>query len=251
MSKRRSCSVCAVRHRALCGATAKEELPRINRVASQRRYDAGQFIIGAGQPQDWFATVLSGVVKLTKTMSDGRQQIVGLLCASDFLGRPFGSASPYGAEAATAVELCCVERHYFEDLLLNSPDMKQLILERTLNEVDAAREWMLVLGRKTAEEKVASLILLMTKRACLENASGFRPLHYDLPLSRTEMAEYLGLRIETVSRQIRRLRTAGVIETDNGRAITILDIGRLGQMAGRESPEGAEGGTASGKTARV
>lgn len=238
MSMRRSCAICAVRARALCSKLPKEQLSRLNRIAYQRRYNGGQFIMGAGQRQDWFATVLSGVVKLTKTMADGRHQIVGLLFASDLLGRPFGSGSPYTAEAATAVELCCLDRHYFEDQMLKSVEMKQLFLERTLNEMDAAREWMLLLGRKTAEEKVASLILLMAKRMRSEAADEpgpSRAVHYDLPLSRTEMAEYLGLRIETVSRQIRRLRAAGVIEAENGRAIAVLDIGELGRMAGKES----------------
>lgn len=215
----------------------KEQLTRLNRIAYQRRYNTGQFIMGAGQQQDWFATVLSGVVKLTKIMADGRHQIVGLLFASDFLGRPFGSTSPYGAEAATSVELCCLERQYFEDLMLNCAEMKQLFLERTLNEMDAAREWMLVLGRKTAEEKVASLILLMAKR--IPSAAPGEPLRsrtarYDLPLSRTEMAEYLGLRIETVSRQLKRLRAAGVLDTANGRSIVVHDIDGLARIAGKE-----------------
>lgn len=237
MSTRRSCAVCAVRASALCCKLPKEQLSRLNRIAYQRRYNAGQFIAGAGQQQDWFATVLSGVVKLAKTTADGRHQIVGLLFASDLLGRPFGSASPYTAEAATAVELCCLDRHYFEDLLLKSVEMKQLFLERTLNEVDAAREWMLLLGRKTAEEKVASLLLLMAQRMRAQTEAEparSQALCYELPLSRTEMAEYLSLRIETVSRQIRHLRTAGVIETVNGRAVIVHDIAKLGRMAGRE-----------------
>jgi CRP/FNR family transcriptional regulator len=238
MSTRRSCAVCAVRDSAICCTLPKEQLSRLNRNSYQRQYAAGQFIAGAGQRQDWFATVVSGVVKLTKTMPDGRQQIVGLLFASDFLGRPFGSGSTYGAEAATTVELCCLERQYFEDLMMNNPDMKQLFLERTLNEVDAAREWMLLLGRKTAEEKVASLILLMARR--MRSAGAGQPAQakaapFDLPLSRTEMAEFIGLRIETVSRQVKRLRAAGMIDTDNGRAITIHDIDALERLAGNEA----------------
>jgi len=237
MSLQRSCAVCAVRASALCCTLPKEQLSRLNRITYQRRYDAGQFIMGTGQQQDWVATVLSGVVKLTKTMADGRQQIVGLLFAADFLGRPFASGSPYEAEAATAVELCCLERQSFEDLMLHHPDMRQLFLERTLNEVDAAREWMLLLGRKTAEEKVASLLLLMAQRVRSATADGSAPspgLHCELPLSRTEMAEYLGLRVETVSRQIGRLRDAGVIDTENGRAIIVRDIGRLARTAAKE-----------------
>jgi len=237
MSKRLSCAICGVRDRALCGALAPEQLPRLNRRACQRHYQAGQFIAAAGQRQDWLATVLSGVVKLTRTMCDGRQQIVGLLFPSDLLGRPFSDASPFGAEAATPVELCCLERPYFEELLHQESGMKHRLLERTLNEVDAAREWMLVLGRKTAEEKVASLILLMAQRLGSRNngAATERPVsRFDLPLSRTEIAEYLGLRIETISRQLGRLRVAGVIDTEGGRRLAVRDMGKLEQLAGKE-----------------
>ena len=178
------------------------------------------------------------MVKLTRTMCDGRQQIVGLLFPSDLLGRPFSDASPFGAEAATPVELCCLERPYFEELLHASIRNEARLLERTLNEVDAAREWMLVLGRKTAEEKVASLILLMARAAAAHATTVQRPSEpvsrFDLPLSRTEIAEYLGLRIETISRQLGRLRVAGVIDTEGGRRLAVRDMGKLEQLAGKE-----------------
>lgn len=236
MSKRLSCAICGVRERALCGALPREQLPRLNRRACQRHYQAGQFIAAAGQRQDWVATVLSGVVKLTRTMCDGRQQIVGLLFPSDLLGRPFSDANPFGAEAATPVELCCLERPHFEELLQQTPDMKHRLLERTLGEVDAAREWMLVLGRKTAEEKVASLVLLMAQRLGASNAAAPEPrmARFELPLSRTEFAEYLGLRIETISRQLGRLRAIGAIDTEGGRTLTVRDMAKLEQLAGKE-----------------
>jgi CRP/FNR family transcriptional regulator len=236
MSKRLSCAICGVRERALCGALPHEQLPRLNRRACQRHYQAGQFIAAAGQRQDWVGTVLSGVVKLTRTMCDGRQQIVGLLFPSDLLGRPFSDASPFGAEAATPVELCCLERPYFEELLQQAPDMKHRLLERTLGEVDAAREWMLVLGRKTAEEKVASLVLLMAQRLDGRDTAALEPRmsRFDLPLSRTEFAEYLGLRIETISRQLGRLRAIGAIDTEGGRTLTVRDMAKLEQLAGKE-----------------
>ena len=223
-------AACAVNSRAFCGTLAMERRPR----PVKRLYTPGQIIVSAGQQEDWFATILSGVVTLTKTMADGREQIVGLLLASDFLGRPFASANSCGAQAATTVELCCFDRQYFEDLMRSCLETRQLLLERTLTELDAAREWMLLLGCKTAEERVASLVLFMAKRMRSQTTDGssrLRTLHFDLPLSRTQMAEYLGLRIETVCRQIKRLRAAGIIETNNGRAITVHDMGKLERMA--------------------
>ena len=174
-------------------------------------------------------------------MPDGRQQIVELLFPSDFLGRPFRAGGGYAAEAATAVELCCFGRQHFEGLMHEWPNLKQLFLERTLDEVDAAREWMLLLGRKSAEEKVAALILLVLRRmrapGC-DAAAPSRTARFDLPLSRTEMADFLGLRIETVSRQLAHLRDAGVIETAQGRTIVVRDVAALERMTetDRSSP---------------
>jgi CRP/FNR family transcriptional regulator len=108
--------------------------------------------------------------------------------------------------------------------------MKQLFLERTLDAVDAARDWMLLLGCKTAEERVATLILLIARhtartapRACAEE----QPMRFDLPLSRMEMAEFLGLRTETISRQLRRLNAAGLIDMPGPRSIAVRDFGAL------------------------
>jgi CRP/FNR family transcriptional regulator len=233
MRTRNPCADCVIRSNALCRALSVEQLARLNRGAWRRHYEPGRLIAGGEQTLDWFANVVSGVVKLTKTLSDGRQQIVGLLFASDFLGRPFAARSAYAAEAATHVELCCFPRRSFEQLVEGEPGMKQLLLERTLDEVDAAREWMFVLGRRTAAEKVATLIRLIAQRmrvAPCEACPTPQPLHFDLPLSRTEMADYLGLRIETVSRQLKRLRSAGVIEATAGRAITVRDLAALDRM---------------------
>ena len=92
-------------------------------------------------------------------------------------------------------------------------------------------------GAQDREEKVASLILLMAQRLGSRNngAAAERPVsRFDLPLSRTEIAEYLGLRIETISRQLGRLRAAGVIDTEGGRRLAVRDMGKLEQLAGKE-----------------
>jgi len=114
------------------------------------------------------------------------------------------------------------------------PNLKQLFLERTLDEVDAAREWMLLLGRKSAEEKVAAVLLLILRRMRAPERGAAAPpksAQFDLPLSRTEMADFLGLRIETVSRQLAHLRDAGVIEIAPGRSIVVRDVAALERMA--------------------
>jgi CRP/FNR family transcriptional regulator len=232
-----SCRDCAVRSDALCGVVPAEELSQLNRMAHRKRYRPGSVIVASGEQPDWCANVISGVIKLTLTLADGRQKIVGLLFPSDFLGRPFKERMPYTAEAATVVELCSFGRRHFEQLLEEQPAPRHLFLERTLDSVDAARDWMLLLGCKSAEERVATLILLIARRrraawcgACAPN----QPLHFELPLSRTDMAEYLGLRIETISRQLRRLSAAGVIETSSRRSLTVRDLAALERIVEKQ-----------------
>jgi CRP/FNR family transcriptional regulator, anaerobic regulatory protein len=237
MQRAKACRDCAVRDKALCKALSPEDLAKLNRLSYRKRYSAGQLIAGLLTPEAWCATILAGVVKLTKSLADGRQQIVGLLFPSDFLGRPFKTTSAYAAEAATDVQLCCYSRRHFEHLLTEQPDLKQLLLERTLDVVDASHEWMLLLGCKSAKEKVAALLVLIAHRLAPADAAGARqpPLRIERPLSRAEIADYLGLRLETVSRQLNRLEAAGVIKRFARRGIEICDARELERLAGDPS----------------
>jgi CRP/FNR family transcriptional regulator len=187
-------------------------------------------ILGEGEAHTLFANIVSGVVKLTKTLEDGRQHIIGLLFASDFLGRAFRKDNPYFAEAATEVELCVFPASGFEKLLSEHPGLEHRLFQYTLTELDACQEWMLLLARKKAEERVASFLLMIAKR--VPNIGGIHSprseeIRFQLPLSRSEISDCLGLTIETVSRQMTRLKTKGVIELINYREIVIPSVRAL------------------------
>ncbi len=233
------CGTCAIRHRAICDALGADEIQALNRLSRRRAVPAGQLILGEGEARTIFANIVSGVVKLTKTLDDGRQHIIGLLFASDFLGRAFRSDNPYFAEAATDVELCVFPTAGFERLLNEHPGLEHRLFQYTLTELDACQEWMLLLARKKAEERVASFLLMIAKRVPnLGCAQPERPneVRFVLPLSRAEISDCLGLTIETVSRQITRLKTKGVIELVNYREIVIPDVRRLRQAAYEGAP---------------
>jgi CRP/FNR family transcriptional regulator, anaerobic regulatory protein len=204
------CNHCPVRHHAVCGAMDDGQLRKLSHISHRKHYVAGQTILSDEEPVDFFANVISGTIKLTKTMPDGRQQIVGLLFAPDFLGRAFSKSNPYSAEAANEVEICSFSNAAFERLSHEYPDLQHKLFERTLDELDAAREWMLLLGRKTAEEKVASFLLMLARRSLLtgcKHVAAQETASFELPLTRSDMADYLGLTIETVSRQLTKLKT--------------------------------------------
>lgn len=229
-----TCQKCAVRQKALCGALSNAELGRL---VLRRRAPEGKVIFDGEEEPGWIGVILSGVVKLLKSAADGRRQIVALQFPGQFLGRPSGKSSPFLAEAATEVELCCFAKTSFEALMREHPGLEHLVMQQTIEELDMAREWMFVLGRKTAQERVASLLLVIANNmapGCGAHDWERGPLRFELPLSRTEMAEYLGLTIETVSRQISNLKSHNVIGIEGARAVTVPDLAALEKWAERD-----------------
>lgn len=228
------CNRCLVGHPAICSTVGSEALEELNKIASIRDYPAGSVIIPAGDPAGIVGNVLSGIVKLTKIMPDGRMQVVGLLFPSDFIGRAFSEAWPFSAEAATDVGICAFDRVDFDRLLLATPELEHQLLVATLDELDAARDWMLLLGCKSAEEKVASFLMFVAKRGSplnpIFNTEG--ESEFELPISRADMAAYLGTTVETISRQITRLKTRNIIRLTDAHHFVVPDIDRLAAAAG-------------------
>ncbi len=233
------CVECPIRHRAVCSRCDAAELHKLEQIKYYRSYQAGQTVIWSGDRMDFVASVVSGIATLTQTLEDGRRQMVGLLLPSDFVGRPGRATAAYDVTATTDLVMCCFRKRPFEELMLNTPHVAQRLLEMTLDELDAAREWMLLLGRKTAREKIASLLAIIARRdATLRLRAPKGPLVFDLPLTREEMADYLGLTLETVSRQMSALKRDGVIILDGKRHVTIPDLERLMEEAGDDSDGG-------------
>lgn len=234
-----SCADCPIRYRAVCAHCETDDLSLLERMKFYRSFEAGQAIVWEGDRMDFVASVVSGVATLTQTMDDGRTQMVGLLLPSDFLGRPGRDRAAYNATAATKVTLCCFRRNPFDDLMRKMPHIAHRLLQMTLDELDAAREWMLLLGRKTAREKIASFISIIARReASLRQREPGGRMQIELPLTREAMADYLGLTLETVSRQISALKRDGVIELNGKRNVILPDFARLVEEAGDDADGG-------------
>ena len=235
----KSCSDCPIRHRAVCARCEPDELVRLEQIKYYRSYEAGQNMIWSGDKMDFVASVVTGIATLSQTMEDGRTQMVGLLLPSDFIGRPGRDRAPYDVTAVSPVTVCCFRKRPFEELMVSTPHIGQRLLEMALDELDAAREWMLLLGRKTAREKIASLIAIIARRDTEAKASLARGrMSVDLPLTRESMADYLGLTLETVSRQISALKRDGVIQLEGKRQVVIPSLDRLLAETGDDTDGG-------------
>ena len=225
------CQACEARHRGVCGALEPHQLMTLSKHSSKQTIAPGSELVGDSERVDSYSNILAGVVKLTKMLSDGRQQIVGLQFAPDFLGRPFRAESTINAEATTEVRTCTFPKGVIDRMIRESPGLEHKLLQQTLKELDEARDWMVTLGRKTAAEKVASFLLLIARNIDPE-AGTAKAKTFDLPLTRADIADFLGLTIETVSRQLTKLRIEGVIQIENNRHVIVPDLRRLEVRAG-------------------
>lgn len=203
---------------------------------SYRSYAAGEAILWRGEPLHFVASVVSGVASLSKTLEDGRTQMVGLLLPSDFIGRPGRARIDFDVTATTDVTLCCFDRKPFERLVDETPHVAQRLMELALDELDAARDWMLLLGRKSAREKIATFIEMLVRRS-----QGTEPVQrgpIELPMTRDQIANYLGLTLETVSRQFSALKKEGVIDFADRRRFEVRDIIALQEATGDDADGG-------------
>jgi CRP/FNR family transcriptional regulator len=218
------CQSCESRHQGICSALTPEQLLALSQHTRRVHHQAGAELLADAEPITGYGNVLAGVVKLSKVLEDGRQQVVGLQFAPDLLGRLFASESRVSAEAASDVDLCVVPKNALEALLRDNPALEHRVMLQTLRELDEARDWMVTLGRKTAAEKVASFVYLIASHI---DPTQVAVASFDLPLSRADIADFLGLTIETVSRQFSRLKADGVIEIENYRQVCVPDLARL------------------------
>ncbi|MEM6588224.1 MAG: Crp/Fnr family transcriptional regulator [Pseudomonadota bacterium] len=229
------CAACAVRNSSLCGALSSEEIADLNGISRRKRLKPGQVHVIEGDVARDFANVTKGVAKLLRGAEDGRMQIVGLLLPSDFIGgtmRSDGAAvqEHYTIEAVSDLELCIFPRDGFQELLGRYPALERKLLERTLNELQLARDWMVLLGRKTARERVATFFLHVAEK--MRNHGCHGAVGFDLPLGRGDIADHIGLTIETVSRQITQLRKDGIIDMKGARHIVSCDMDALSEASG-------------------
>jgi len=228
------CANCPARHHAVCSALDDDHINELTAIMSHRHFSAGDEILHQAETSQLFAIIVSGIVKLTRMLPDGREQIVGLLSGSDILGDINSATSHDNAECVTDVELCCFRRKQFETVLDKHPELARHLLKKASDGLDQARDWMIVLGRLGAVEKLSRFLLWLCRQEHASCRHGTRsnpgPVVHIL-LKREEIAGFLGMTIETVSRNMSKLKTDGIIELIDAKSMRILDVDRLRDLA--------------------
>ncbi len=230
------CTTCVVRNRAICSALELDEVATLGKMGRHHRLVPGQTLIWEGEDSLLVANVIEGVLKLSTSLSDGREQIVGVVYPSDFIGRPFGARAQHNVTALTDAHVCTFSNSDFDRFAREHPQLEHKLLERTLAELDRTRRWLLLLGRMTASEKIANFLLDMSERLIRPDCSSNGPVTaFDLPFGRQQIADILGLTIETVSRRLNDFKAQKIIAVPSRRRIEILDREALAEIAASAS----------------
>ncbi len=216
------CAHCGARAYSVCSAIDSKDLDRLAALSTQIVVDPGRSFIEEGDAAEHFFNVTSGTAKLFKLLPDGRRQITGFASTGHFLGLAVSTAYSFSAEALEPMRICRFSRPKLKLMLDDFPAMEKRLLEVASNELVAAQEQMLLLGRKTARERLASF--LIARADMPSHCLGHQPGHAEtvlLPMTRNDIADYLGLTIETVSRTLTKLRSEGLIEIPSASTVVI------------------------------
>ena len=226
------CAGCSARNIGLCDALDDQDLHFLASVATSHIMQKGQIFIAEGDQAQHFFNINQGTAKLFKDLPDGRRQITGFVHAGDFVGLAAANQYGFSAEAINAVQLCRFDRTEIRSVFSAFPTLERRLLDIASHELVLAQEQMLLLGRKTAIERLASFLWTLSKRTAI-NPSEAEPL--DLPMTRGEISDYLGLTIETVSRALTRLRQQNIIDDQARHAVRIINYSRLSALANSRS----------------
>ncbi|TDI58869.1 MAG: cyclic nucleotide-binding domain-containing protein [Alphaproteobacteria bacterium] len=222
------CDTCKVRDVAVCAVQNDEELSRLEAVSTNKRFEPGQTIFHEGETPTHIFNLTEGTIRLVKLLPNGRRQIVGFTFPGDMMGLAAHGEYTTSAEAVTPIKICQFPRNKLLQSLEEFPSMKTRLLNIAADELSVAQDQMLLLGRKSPVEKVASFLA----RLCRGNSrAGGAENEVHLDMGRSDIADYLGLTIETVSRTFTKLRTEGVITLEGKHHVIINDMDALDDIA--------------------
>jgi CRP/FNR family nitrogen fixation transcriptional regulator len=209
------------------GPTATAQLDFIGTVM---RYPPNVEVYGEGEPTDYFYKVLSGAVRTSKFLHDGRRQIGGFYLRDELFGLDFGDQHPFSAETITETKVLVIKRSSAISLSARNPEVAHQLFAMTARELQRMQDHVVLLI-KSAQERVATFLLEMADRNPTQEEV------IELPMLRQDIADYLGLTVETISRTLSMLEASGAIKLATSRRIVLRDRSALVQLNGSEDHE--------------
>lgn len=215
-----SCDLCEVRERSICSDLGPREFAQVEKLMARRTVPKHKAIMSEGEPNDSLYIVVHGSFRLTKHLEDGRRQVTGFLFKGDFAGVRPTEASAYTADALEDSLVCLFPHRFLDEVARSSPNVKDRLIARGQTEYHKAQDHIVLLGKKSAEERVLSFLELLDKSIGESGENGRREV--PLPMSRQDIADYLGLRLETLSRTLAGLKKKSAIEALTRNSVSIV-----------------------------
>jgi CRP/FNR family transcriptional regulator len=216
-----------VRSLSVCGALDEGELRVLARLSQRVRLSSRTPLFSEGDRSDAAYNVSEGTIRLSKLLPDGRRQIVGFALPGDFIGVAPDACYGLSADAIGPATVCRLMKEPFACFVKSKPHMLQRMNDFARQELVLAQDHMVSLGRRSAEEKLAAFLVGWRNR--LRRIGRAAKTVY-LPMSRQDIADYLGLTVETVSRTLTKLERDGVIVIVPG-GIRLMDTERAEALA--------------------
>lgn len=211
------CSLCDVRGRSICADLNPREFAHVEKLMAHRQVPAQKALLKEGEPNDCLYVVVSGSFRLTKYLEDGRRQVTGFLFKGDFFGVRPTTECAYTAEALESSYVCRFPHAYLEEVSEGNVGIKDRLIARGQTEYHKAQDHIVLLGKKSAEERVLSFIEMIRKSGASDPGATTVPL----PMARQDIADYLGLRLETLSRTLALLKKKGVLKDISRKALIL------------------------------
>ena len=221
------CARCAVRDLAVCASLPAPEVESLERYASSMELQANAELARSGQPCRQVYSVTGGMLRLVRTLPDARRQVVGFATPGSFVGLSEAAVHRHNIEAVVPSRICVFDLDMLRDLRNRYPAFEHTLLERACRELDDAHDSMLLLARLSPMERLASFLLRLRRQMKVRDDEPTMAL----PMGRGDIADHLGLTVETVSRSFTRLREQGVIALPDPQHVEILDRAALAELA--------------------
>ena len=222
------CARCAVRDLAVCATLPPPEVDSLERYASSLVLQANAELARSGQPCRQVFSVTSGMLRLVRTLPDGRRQVVGFALPGSFVGLSDVTVHRHSVEAVVPSRVCVFEQPVLRQLRERYPEFERALLERACRELDDAHDSMLLLARLSPMERLASFLVRLRRQMRIrDDEPGMA-----LPMGRGDIADHLGLTTETVSRTMTKLKSTRLIRILVGGKLELLDREALADLAG-------------------
>lgn len=225
------CRTCGSRSVGLCAPLDAAALDDMSGETERVTLAPRAALLRQGDPATHVYTLTDGAARLTRVLPDGRQAAIGFRFPGDIMGFTPGAEHAFGAETLIGATVCRLDRRRLDALFRRYPVLERRFLELCARELAATQDHVLALGRFTAEERVAAFLISLVEQ---QERRGRQGPVFDLPVTRADIGEFLGLTLETVSRSVSAFRKRGWIRLHGQSGVELTNRAALAALAAGE-----------------